>query len=213
MNEVGGRKVVAKIQSDGGEASFLHADVAIERDVEVAAQKTVDSYGLLDIWVNNAGIFMMRKPVTECSEAEWDRVMAVNLKGTFFGSKHAIHQMLRQGSGGAIINIALTLGLVGEDNLSAYCASKGGVIAMTKALAVECAPHKIRVNCVCPGPIATPMALPEGLKEDEIDVSYVPLRRLGRPEEVAKAVLYLASHEASYVTGAVLAVDGGMLAL
>jgi len=205
----GGMETVEMIKSMGGEAIFILADVSKASDMEKAIKSCVERYDKLDILFNNAGV-AQDCSIVDMSEDEWDRVINVNLKGVFLGSKYAIPQMIKQG-GGVIINTASTLGLAAEPNCAAYCASKGGVIALTKALAVECAPFNIRVNCICPGPIATPMILKE--PQQQIDVSYVPLKRLGKPEEIAHAALFLASSESTYVTGAALIVDGGTTAI
>jgi NAD(P)-dependent dehydrogenase (short-subunit alcohol dehydrogenase family) len=204
----GGMETVQLIRGIGQEATFIQADVSKATDMEKAVKICVEKYGKLDIVFNNAGV-SQECSVVEMSEGEWDHVINVNLKGVFFGSKYAIPEMIK--GGGVIINTASTLGLIAEPNCAAYCASKGGVIALTRALAVECAPYNIRVNCICPGPIATPMILKE--PQQQVDVSYVPLKRLGKPEEIAYAALFLASDESTYVTGSTLMIDGGTMAV
>jgi NAD(P)-dependent dehydrogenase (short-subunit alcohol dehydrogenase family) len=204
-----GKETVQLIRSRGQEATFIQADVSKAADMEKAVKGCVEKYGKLDILFNNAGV-PQECAIVEMGEDEWDHVINVNLKGVFLGSKYAIPKMVKQG-GGVIINTASTLGLIAEPNCAAYCASKGGVIALTRALAVECAPYNIRVNCICPGPIATPMILKE--PQQEVDVSYVPFKRLGKPEEIAYAALFLASDESTYVTGSTLVIDGGTMAV
>jgi len=204
-----GMETVEMIKSMGREAIFTKADVSEASDMEKAIKSCVEKYGKLDILFNNAGV-AQDCSILDMSEDEWNRVINVNLKGVFLGSKYAIAQMIKQG-GGVIINTASTLGLIAEPNCAAYCASKGGVIALTRALAVECALFNIRVNCICPGPVATPMILKE--PQQQVDVSYVPLKRLGKPEEIACAALFLASDESTYMTGTTLIVDGGTMAI
>jgi len=205
----GGMETVEMIKGIGGEAIFICADVSKALDVEKAVKNVAEKYGRLDILFNNAGV-AQECSIIEMSEDEWDRIINVNLKSVFSCSKYAIPYMIKQG-GGVIINTASTLGLIAEPNCAAYCASKGGVIALTRALAAEYAPFNIRVNCICPGPTATPMLLKE--TQQQVDVSYVPLKRLGKPEEIAHAALFLASEESTYVTGSVLIVDGGTTAI
>ncbi len=178
--------------------------------------KAVAAYGRLDVLVNNAGIELAKK-VTETTEAEWDRLMGVNLKGVFLCSKAAILVMRRLGAG-VIVNVASELGVVGGSDIAAYCASKGGVVQLTKAMAIDHAADRIRVNCVCPGPIATPLLEsiiaqagdPERERRSVVDRTL--LRRLGEPEEIASVILFLASDESSYMTGALVMVDGGWTA-
>jgi len=205
----GGTETVEMIKGIDRDAIFVYADVSKALDVEKSIKSVVEKYGKLDILFNNAGV-AQDCSVVEMSEDEWDRVINVNLKSVFLCSKYAIPHMIKQGEG-IIINTASTLGLIAEPNCGAYCASKGGVIALTRALAVEYAPYNIRVNCICPGPTATPMILKE--PQQQVDVSYVPLKRLGKPEEIAHAALFLASEESAYVTGSVLIVDGGTTAI
>jgi len=197
------------IRGKGREVIFIQADVSKATDVEKALKSCVEKYGKFDILFNNMGV-LQDSSILDMSEDEWDYVISVNLKGVFLGSKYAIPQMINQGEG-VIINTASTLGLIAEPNCAAYCASKGGVIALTRALAVECAPYNIHVNCICPGPIVTPMILRE--PQQQVDVSYVPLKRLGKSEEIAYAALFLASDESTYMTGSTLIVDGGTMAV
>lgn len=207
------QREVEKIKQHGGKAFFYQMDVSKAQEVEVLFKKVINKFGRLDILVNNAGI-ELAKTVPETSIEEWDHLMEVNLKGVFLCSKAAIPLMQRQG-GGAIINIASELGLVGGSEIAAYCASKGGVVQLSRAMAIDHAAEHIRVNCVCPGPVETPLlrkiiATSKDPKEERIHIiESIPLRRLGKPEEIAKVILFLASAESSFMAGAAVAVDGG----
>jgi NAD(P)-dependent dehydrogenase (short-subunit alcohol dehydrogenase family) len=211
-----GEEAVRAIRDLGGDALFAEAGVSKASDVERAMKTVVQRYGRLDILVNNAGI-TSKGSVVELSEETWDRVIGVNLKGVFLCSKYGIAEMVRTGQG-AVVNIASVLGLVGNSSEAAYCASKGGVIALTRAMALDFARFNVRVNCVCPGSILTPMF--ERLMTDAPDreealrrnAEKIPMGRVAKPEEVAKMVLYLASDDSSYVTGSVLTIDGGWTA-
>jgi len=206
-----------QIADAGGRADSLQADVSVAADVERMVQTTVERFGRLDVLVNNAGIIFLL-PITQVPEEMWDRLIDINLKGVYLGLKYGIPQMIKQG-GGAIVNTASIAGLRGAATYDAYCASKGGVVQLTKATAVEFAKMNVRVNCVCPGIIDTAM-LDRGVAEQGLDKAAVvqvagqahPMGRIGRPEEVAAAVLFLASDEASFVTGVALPVDGGLWA-
>lgn len=212
-NERRGTAVVERIEQHGGHAAFFHADVSIASDCRRAVDETVRAFGRLDILFNNAGVFYAQTAL-ECSEREWDEQIDINLKGTFLMSKFALPTMIAQ-RGGIIINNSSGWGMVGGDHAVAYCASKGGVVLMTKAMAIDHGRQGIRVNCICPGDVETPMlpadAKLRGLKwEDYIaGCANRPLGRVGTVEEIAKAVLFLASEESSFMTGAALVVDGG----
>ena len=212
-SEARGASVVARIGENGGKAIFIRADVSSADDCRRAVDETVLAFGRIDILFNNAGVFYPQTAV-ECSEREWDEQIDVNLKGTFLMSKFALAGMMARGSG-VIVNNASGWGIVGGDHAVAYCASKGGVVLMTKAMAIDHGAQGIRVNCVCPGDVETPMlpadAKMRGLKwEDYIAGCAVrPLGRVGTVEEIAKAVLFLASDDSSFMTGAALVVDGG----
>lgn len=204
---------VREITKQGAEALFVQVDVSSEPQVNALIEKTVAAYGRLDVLVNNAGIELAKK-VTDTTEVEWDRLMNVNLKGVFLCSKAAIPRMQRNG-GGVIVNVASELGLVGGSEIAAYCASKGGVVQLTKAMAIDHVDDGVRVNCVAPGPVAT--ALLETIIETSSNpeeerrsiVEKTLLKRLARPEEIANVILFLASDESSYMTGSVVVVDGG----
>jgi NAD(P)-dependent dehydrogenase (short-subunit alcohol dehydrogenase family) len=212
-NEQRGAAVVERIEQHGGHAAFFHADVSIASDCRRAVDETVRAFGRLDILFNNAGVFYAQTAL-ECSEREWDEQIDINLKGTFLMSKFALPTMIAQRKG-VIINNSSGWGIVGGDHAVAYCASKGGVVLMTKAMAIDHGRQGIRVNCVCPGDVETPMlpadAKLRGLKWEEYIAGCAnrPLGRVGTAEEIAKAVLFLASEESSFMTGAALVVDGG----
>jgi NAD(P)-dependent dehydrogenase (short-subunit alcohol dehydrogenase family) len=209
-----GQKVAAGIAAAGGKARFVKLDVASEADWEAAIQATVAAYGRLDVLVNNAGISGTHDPDTH-STAAWDRLMSINAKGVFLGMKHAV-PVMRQGGGGSIVNISSISGFVGQDKIHmGYNASKGAVRIMTKAAAVQYGRDGIRVNSVHPGflpPMRTSKASADPAWRKPL-LEAVPLRREGRVEEVAHAVLFLASDEASYISGTELVVDGGFLAV
>ena len=211
--EAGGSETEKALRAGGGDGLFVHADVTRSADWERALGLAEERYGRLDILFNNAGSNMI-KPVTDVTEAEWDGLLALNLKGIFLGVKHALPLMLR-GGGGSIVNMASSLGLIGIPAMAPYCASKGGVIALTRQLALDYAGRGIRVNCVCPGPTLTPRLrryLESGAAAAADLMANVPMGRFAEPDEIAATVLFLASDEASYVTGAALVVDGGQTA-
>jgi NAD(P)-dependent dehydrogenase (short-subunit alcohol dehydrogenase family) len=216
VDETGGRAVEQEVLNTGGRVIFVRGDVTQSQDCRLAVQRCVERLGGLDILVNNAGI-IRRSSVLETSEEEWDFVMAVNAKSVFLLSKHAIPVMIRSG-GGAIVNISSGWGLVGGSRAAAYCASKGAVVQLTRAMALDHGVHNIRVNCICPGDTDTPMLRQEaqelGQAEDLFlaDAADRPLQRIGTPQDIAQAVLYLVSEAAAFVTGAALVVDGGGLA-
>lgn len=195
---------------------YLHADVSKEADVIALVNDAVERFGRLDVMVNNAAI-QVEQTLVETTEEQLDRVIAVNLKGPFFGCKHAVRVMLGCG-GGAIVNVSSVAGLAGDPLLAAYGATKGGVLALTKSAAVTYGREKIRVNAVCPGDIQTPLveryfaAAPDPIALRAQALGEYPLGRFAEPREVARAVLFLASDDASFVTGEALVVDGGVLA-
>ncbi|MBM4761315.1 glucose 1-dehydrogenase [Bacillus sp. B15-48] len=205
-----GENLVNQIKEEGGEALFVKTDVSSEESVENLVKQTVDTYGRLDVLFANAGVGDMQE-LALCTTEEWDKTISVDLTGVFFCNKYAIPAMEKNG-GGSIINCASILGHVGQMAVSAYAAAKGGVVNMTRAAAVTYANRGIRINAVCPGYIDTPIL--ESTPKEIIDhlLSLVPARRLGKPDEVANCVLFLASDESSFVTGANLLVDGGYTA-
>lgn len=211
--ETGGLETEKALREQGGEGFFLHADVTKEPDWRQLMGAVEARYGHLDVLFNNAGS-NLSKPVTDFSEEEWDGLLDLNLKGVFFGAKHAIPLMLKAG-GGSIINTASTFGLIAFPRMPAYCASKGGVVALTRQLALDYARQNIRVNCICPGPTLTPR-IQRYLERGDVAaadiLNGVPMGRFAEPEEIAAAVLFLASDEASYITGTALVVDGGQTA-
>jgi NAD(P)-dependent dehydrogenase (short-subunit alcohol dehydrogenase family) len=213
--EEAGERAAAEIRSNGGEAAFVRADVSRSEDVAAMVGAAMETYGGLHVLYNNAGIFLPDDGGTvETSEEVWDRVMAVNLKGVWLGCKHGIPAMLESG-GGSIINVASFVALMGAATAQiAYTATKGGVLSMTREIAVEYARRGIRANALCPGPIETPL-LAELMSDPERRARrlvHIPIGRLGQAQEVARAALWLASDESSLMTGAALVVDGGVTA-
>jgi len=210
----GGWETVEMIKEAGGEATFIEVDVSKAEQVKHTVKTTVDTYGRADILFNNAGITGSTIRTARYTEEEWDRVLGVNLKGVFLGSKYIIPVMQDQG-GGVIINTASTGGMVGLPYQPAYCASKAGVIFLTKTMVLEYGRDNIRVNCICPGPIHTAMTepwLPTDPADRQAHLQSQLLGRWGKPEAIAKAALYLASDDAAYITGTALVVDGGWTA-
>ena len=210
------QNVVKEIEKKGGKAISVECDVTKKSQVEAMIKKTIDSFGKIDILVNNAGI-LQSKPFLELTEEDWDKMMAVNLKGYFLCAQVCAKEMVKQKSG-VIINISsIAMGQIGVGfpNLVHYCTTKGGIIAMTEALAVDLAPYNIRVNAVSPGAIDTPMTA--STKEDPEAMKGILARtlisRMGKPEEVSSAVLFLASDASSYMTGSTIVVDGGWLSV
>lgn len=212
-NEKRGHAVSEAILKSGGQAIFLRTDVRRAAECERAVRETVGAFGRLDILFNNAGVFYPHDTL-QCSEQEWDEQIDINLKGTFLMSKSALPAMIAQGRG-VIINNSSGWGIVGGDRAAAYCASKGGVVLLTKAMAIDHGGQGIRVNCICPGDVDTPMlpgdAKMRGLKWEDYLAGCAkrPLGRIGTAQEIARAVLFLASEDSSFMTGAALVVDGG----
>jgi NAD(P)-dependent dehydrogenase (short-subunit alcohol dehydrogenase family) len=212
-DEAKGMAVVEEIRKGMGTAVFIRSDVSSADECERAVNKTVREFGQLDILFNNAGVFYPHT-VLECTEEEWDLTLDINLKGTFLMSKYALPIMIAQGSG-VIINNSSGWGLVGGNEAASYCAAKGGVVLLTKAMAIDHGRQGIRVNCICPGDVDTPMLLEDaklrGMRwEDYLArASNRPMGRVGTSEEIAKAALFLACDDSSFMTGAVLVVDGG----
>lgn len=213
---VRGREAVETIGADG-RAIFVAGDVSVAADGKRCADMAVQTFGGLDILFNNAGVIYVNRSLVDTSEQEWDSVVDSNLKGTFLMSKYAIPHMIKN-NGGAIVNNASIFGLVGGSGVAAYCAAKGGIVNLTRALALDHAAQNVRVNCVCPGSVDTPLLEKEMNDLGGVDLqrpkfaSRHPMNRIASPEEVAQAVAFLASDEASFVTGAALPVDGGRAA-
>lgn len=209
------KKVCQEIEKEKGEALAFKCDVSKKKEVEEMVKKTISKWGKVDILVNNAGIVQFI-PFLELTEKQWDKTLDINLKGYFLVSQAVAREMVKQRSG-TIINIAsVAMGQqgVGIPNIVHYCASKGGVVGMTEALAVELAPYKIRVNAISPGMIETPMIDPVKKDSNTLNnfLKRVPLGRIGKPEEVSQLVVFLASNASSYITGSTFVVDGGWLA-
>ena len=214
VQEEAGERAAEEIRKAGGEAVFVRTDVSQEQEVKALVEKTVSVFGRLDCAVNNAGIEGQMAPTAECSTENWDRVIAINLKGVWLCMRYEIRQMLQQG-GGVIVNISSVAGLVGFPGLPAYVASKFGVIGLTKTAALEYAKQGIRINAVCPGVIHTSMVDRLLSTHPELEASLTantPLGRMERPQEIARVVLWLCSDDASFVTGHALVADGGYVA-
>lgn len=211
-----GKKAVQQCLTFGAQALFLDCNVSVSADVDRMITQVLAEWGRIDILVNNAGIYL-QGDATKTAPADWDQIMAVNLTGTFLCTRAVIPIMIEQG-GGVIINVGSEAGLVGIGNQVAYNVSKAGIIALTRSCAVDFAPHGVRVNCVCPGTTETPLVQAAVQRsEDPIAArrkleAVRPLNRLGKPEEIASAIVYLASDEAGYATGSILSIDGGYTA-
>ncbi len=210
IDDEGGEETVALAQKSGGAARFVRADVSKTEDVIALVDATIATYGTLDSAFNNAGIEGTTAQVTECTEDNWDRPLRVNLKSAFLCMKYQIPHMLKRGRG-SIVNCASIAGLVGFPNLAAYVASKHGMVGLSRAAALEYAKHGIRVNALCPGVIRTPMVDRTTGGKPEVEAQFIaqqPIGRMGKPEEVAAAALFLCSDASSLVTGQAMAVDG-----
>lgn len=215
VNEEKGRKLAEEINESGGTAVFMKHNVADAKQTKEIINKIVEKFGKLDVAFNNAGIAGPSLPISEYPEEDWERVISINLLGIYYGMKYQIQQMLKQG-GGAIVNNSSILGKVGFNNASAYVAAKHAVVGLTKAAALEYASKNIRINAVNPAFIKTPLIENAGMKEGtemyDMLVGLHPIGRLGNPREVANAVLFLSSEDASFVHGESLMVDGGYTA-
>ena len=209
-----GTETVELIRAAGSDGLFVKTDVSKAFEVEALVQKAVERFGRLDVAFNNAGIEGVWVPIIEQSEDDWDQTIAINLKGVWLCLKYQIQQMLKQGGGGAIVNMASIAGLVGTADAATYSASKHGVVGLTKSAALETARSGIRINAVCPAVIETPMG--KRLFDTPVArknlVSYHPIGRFGRPAEIAEAVVWMCSERASFMTGQSLVLDGGFLA-
>lgn len=208
IDDAGCQRTADRIGDQGGDAISIRTDISSARDVEALVKATVNHFGAIHILVNNAAHMRDCAAVLETTEEGWTRSIDVTLKGAFLCSKFVIPEMIKAG-GGSIINISSVGGLVGFENYAAYCAAKGGVIQLTKSLAIDYGRFKIRANAICPGPIQTGIAPQKGSKHWRYQVEMTVLGRTGNPEEVARPALFLASDESSYVTGTNLIVDGG----
>lgn len=215
INESGGKETAAAISANGRTAHFFRTDVSVATDVETLMAGAAERMGGIDVVVNNAGV-QRSGLVTEFTEDDWDLLMRVNPKSCFFGVKYGV-PYLRRAGGGAVVNVASLAALKGGAGMTAYSASKGAIVAFTKALAAELAPDRIRVNAICPGWIDTPFNQPAidfmggRQAQDAVVAQIVPLQRQGTPEEIAAGILYLASDASSYMTGQALVIDGGVL--
>jgi NAD(P)-dependent dehydrogenase (short-subunit alcohol dehydrogenase family) len=216
-NEQRGDQVVHRIEERGGRARFVRADVRIDEECARSVAATVEAFGRLDVLFNNAGVFVANDALG-CDEAEWDVQVDTSLKGTFLMSRRALPHMIEVGAG-SIVNCSSGWGLVGGARAVAYCAAKGGMILMTKAMAIDHGPQGVRVNAICPGDTETPMEYEDAKHQGLSWADFVkaasagrPLPRMGTAEEIARAALFLASDESSYITGVALPVDGGGVA-
>jgi NAD(P)-dependent dehydrogenase (short-subunit alcohol dehydrogenase family) len=212
LKEKEAAQTLDEIKKIGSQAVFVKTDVTSNTSITGMVKEAVDKFGKIDILVNNAGISLMRK-ITEASEADWDKLNSVNLKGLWLCTKAVVPEMIKK-SYGKIINISSISGLVGYKWESIYCSTKGGVINMTRELAVELAPFNIYVNCICPGIIETPLYKDINFPLDDKDnlehtLKAIPMKKIGAPNDIAGAAFFFASEDSSYVTGQILAVDGG----
>ncbi len=214
INEDGGSQTVAAIRGAGGEATFIRTDVSVADDCKRMVDLAVEKYGGLDILSNNAAVVIPRRPLVDTTEDEWDRTMAVTLKGVFLGCKYALPAMIARG-GGVVVNTASIAGIVATPTFAAYCAAKGGVVQLTKSIACDYGRNGIRANAICPGIVETPATA--GLLADpqyrEWQLGQTLLKRIGTPDEIANAALFLASDDSSYMTGSLLVVDAGKTAV
>jgi NAD(P)-dependent dehydrogenase (short-subunit alcohol dehydrogenase family) len=215
-HEARGQAVVEEIERLGGRGVFIRSDVRLFQDCQRAVDATLDAFGRLDILFNNAGVYLPGTAL-DGSPEDWDLTLDTNLKGTYLMSRCALPPMIAQHSG-VIVNNASDWGLVGGKDAAAYCASKGGVVLLTKAMALDHAHQGVRINCVCPGDVETPMETADAAARGMSWEAYLalaadrPLGRIGQPEEVAWAVLFLAAEDSSFITGSTLVVDGGFTA-
>jgi NAD(P)-dependent dehydrogenase (short-subunit alcohol dehydrogenase family) len=209
-----GEETLELVRASGGEGLFVKTDVSKGTEVDALIQKTVERFGRLDVAFNNAGTEGVWAPIARQSEEDWDRTIAINLKGVWLCLKYEIRQMLKQGGGGAIVNMASIMGLIGSAGAAAYSASKHGVVGLTKTAALENARSGIRINALCPGAVEAPMAdrIFGASKVHKFVLSCHPIGRFGRPAEIAEAVVWMCSDRASFMTGQSMVLDGGFLA-
>jgi meso-butanediol dehydrogenase / (S,S)-butanediol dehydrogenase / diacetyl reductase len=216
FSEAGGNATVSQIRAAGGDAEFFRVDVSRSAEVKATVDGVLQRWGQLDILCNNAGIGVAAT-VVETAEEDWDRTLAVDLKGVFLGCKYAIPPMIAHG-GGVIVNTASVAGQVGVLNRAAYCAAKAGVVGLTKSVAVDYVGQNIRINAICPGTVDSPWiqkilsAQPDPVAERQRMVERQPMGRMGEPAEIARAALYLACDDSAFVTGTALVIDGGLTA-
>jgi NAD(P)-dependent dehydrogenase (short-subunit alcohol dehydrogenase family) len=210
-----GHAVAQEIEAGGGIAHFIQCDVRREDEVQRLVRAAVETYDGLDVLVNNAGVIFRGRDVVSTTLDEWEETFAVNVRGAFLMGKYALPEMIHRG-GGSIVNVASYFGLVGGPGVAAYCASKGAVVQLTRAMALDHAAAGVRVNCVCPGSVHTPMMEEAwdqfGEGAPEVWAAKHPLGRVARPEEVAQTILFLASSASSFITGTAVPVDGGITA-
>jgi NAD(P)-dependent dehydrogenase (short-subunit alcohol dehydrogenase family) len=213
VNPSAGESTVQMVRERGGQAEFIRTDVSCAKDCDAMVERALSVYGRLDVAFNNAGINIQPAPIADISEADWARIVAVNLTGVFLCMKHEIAAMKKSG-GGAIVNTASVGGVIGTAGVTAYCATKHGVIGITKSAALDHIADGIRINAVCPGGTRTEM-LAQWFKDPEVErraLSQTPIGRMAAPEEIARAVLFLASADSSFMVGHALLVDGGLTA-
>jgi len=212
--ELEGQETIKLVRAAGGDGLFVKTDVSKATEVDALIQKTVEKFGRLDIAFNNAGIEGVWAPIVNQSEEDFDRTININLKGVWLCLKYEIRQMLKQGDGGAIVNMASIAGLIGSSGAAVYCASKHGVLGLTKTAALETARNGIRINAVCPGAIETSMAerLFGAPEVHKYVLGFHPIGRFGTPAEIAEAVVWMCSDRASFMTGQSLVLDGGFMA-
>jgi len=212
VNEKGGKETVKMAKDIGGKAVFVKTDVSQAKDIDNMVNVCLKKYGRVDVLVNNAGILKF-SPLHETSEDDWEKIIDINLKSVFLGSKRVLPEMLKQ-KRGKIISITSIAGLVGYPQIGAYCASKGGIIALTKSMALDYAKQNININCIAPGAIETAMTkdmLADPVTKKALEAS-TPYSRIGVPKDIAMMTVYLASDESDFVNGAVMVVDGGYIA-
>ena len=207
-NRERGEQVAQAINDAGGKAMFIRADVRVAEDCRQAVEQTLERFGRIDVLFNNAGVYYP-KTVLECTEEEWDETIDSSLKGAFLMSKYALPSMIERGSG-SIIHNSSGWGILGGDRAAAYCAAKGGLVVMAKAMAIDHGRDGIRVNCVCPGPTDTPLMKEQPEKVIEALKKMIPLRRIAEPNDVANVIAFLCSREANYVTGQIVSASGGL---